>query len=236
MAFTFIEERNVIVMGKVGTGKSTVINNIVGKEIFEARFSYSRVTREIGQIAGKLELEEAAYMTNFIDTIGLADDAGTVSLSSDNFRNPDIMVKINDAIKCRFKNGVSLVIVVLNMQSYTKDDKDMFKALQNNFKPLFWKLAVLVFTHCDGMDENAVKKRIECFREDEETKDIAAKFEDRIITVGFPPIKAMKADLKESYKTDIKRDVAKLHEHLRKANKLHPYEELAVPAKSCCII
>ena len=232
-SYRYVEGRNIIVIGKMGCGKTTIINKIVGKDILLAKFSFSRVTRQIDQITGKLELENATYDINFIDTIGMDDAAGSPT-SDNNFTNPHIIASIKKALKERFKNGLNLAIVTLNLQSYTRTDIDMFEMIQSNFTPMFWKIAVLVFTHCDGMVESAVQQRINSFKNDCLTKEIAAKFEDRIITVGFPSVKDFKEELKPILERDMERDVKKLHDHIMKANLLQPYEEIIfVPSKSC---
>ena len=232
-----------MVIGKIGTGKTTLINNIIGKDILKAKFSFSRVTHLTEQITGKLTLGQVTYDINFIDTIGLSDAVGAPS-SSDNFTNPQIIESIKIAIKERFKDGLSLVIITLNLQSYTKDDKDMFKILESNFKPLFWQLAILVFTHSDGMVEREVEQRVQSFKNDEQTRAIASKFEGRIITVGFPSLEIIKEDFKESLKRDMERDVQKLHEYIKIAVTTQPYDEVvntvvvktAVHKRSCCVM
>ena len=231
---SFNEIRNVLVIGKIGSGKSTLINNTVRKDLLEARFSFSRVTRQIQQIKGTMEIDKVPYGISFIDTIGLGDAAGAPS-SSDNFTNPQVIASINKAIKDRFKDGLNLVIITINVQAYTKDDKEMFKILQSNFKPMFWKSAVLVFTHCDGMIESAVQQRINSFKNDEQTKDIAGKFEDRIETVGFPSLVETSEDIKATIIKDMERDVKKLHERIKNAALINPYQEI-VSDSTCCIV
>ena len=108
----------------------------------------------------------------------------------------------------------------------------MIKMLQSRFKPTFWKIAVLVFTHCDMLKDKAIKERISDFKTNKATRDIAEKFEDRIVTVGFPSLDDIKEEHKEKREEEMKRDVRKLHDVIENAKSLEPPKHIVT---SCCI-
>ena len=227
MAFSFVHKRNVIVIGRTGSGKSTLINKVIGQSVLKAKFSFSSVTKQIEQIAGNLEIDSQTYDITFIDTVGIHDGS-----LYDEKSNSQIIADIKKAITDRFTIGVHLILVTLNLQQLSGDDKEMFKMLQSRFKPTFWKIAVLVFTHCDLLNERAIKERISDFKTNKATRDIAEKFEDRIVTVGFPSLDDIKEEHKEKREEEMKRDVGKLHDVIENAQYLQPPKHIVT---SCCI-
>ena len=228
MAFNFVHKRNVIVIGRTGSGKSTLINQIVGQKVLEERFSFSSVTKEIEQIQGTLEIDSKKYEVCFIDTVGVHD--GT---SSNQKSNAQIISDIKTAITERITSGVNLILVTLNLLQLSPQDKEMFTMFRSNFKPAFWKLAVLVFTHCDLLNERAIKQRIQDFKYNEETKEIAQSFGDQIITVGFPSLDDIKEEHKQTRLEEMKVDVGKLHDALKEANSAELPKNIAVSDWSC---
>lgn len=215
MSCKFIEKRNIIVIGRIGTGKSTLINKVVGKERLKAGFSFSAITEEIKQIAGKLKIDEcnSSFDVTFIDTVGLNDGAAHHQKT-----NAEIMEDIKEAITDRLSHGVNLIIITLNIEErFTSYDKELFDLLQLNFKGKFWDLSILVFTHCDRLLDKKIEERLEIFKDDRVTKEIADKFGDRIVTVGFPCSDDYDESNAEEVEKKMKRDTGKLHKCIEKA-------------------
>lgn len=232
MTSGFIGARFVVVLGKVGCGKSTLINKVLGEDIMPAKRSVYRVTDKITQTIGKKEFYDGKmYELNFIDTIGMGDHVEFCEEAR--FSNPEIIIKIKTALNERFRQGVSLIIVTLRYKSFRKDDKDMFKLLKSHFLPLFWESAVLVITHCEGINDSELKAHIEELRAAEPE---ILKFDDRIVTVGFPDLDSLKVEvLKQQYKEDMKKDVTKLQDHIIKAAGVHPCNNIIHERKFCNI-
>ena len=233
---TFVPKRSVMVIGKVGCGKSTLINKIIGgpNNVFPAKRSFHRVTDRIRQTKGKKTIDEQSYEIFFMDTIGIGDAVEDPS-SEPVFSNPQIIAKIKTAIKDRFKDGINLIFVTLQYNSFKEDDKDMFKILQTQFKPAFWDLAVLVITHCENIKDWMLQQYIEELKSNEPA---ILKFKDRIVTVGFPDLETLDVpeEVKQQYKESMKKDVKKLDKFIRDAVDLEPYVEIACEESSTCDI
>ena len=227
-------ERYVMVIGKVGCGKSTLINKIIGTNVFRAEQSLNRVTYAIRQTVGKKYIDEILYELDFIDTIGLGDVVENPSHQL-SFSNPEIIVMIKEQLKVRFKHGVNIIFVTIRYKTFKKDDKDMFKLLQTHFKPKFWNLAVLVITHCEGIKDSVLKEYIEKLKS---TEPAIRKFEDRIVTTGFPDLNTIREELKIPYPEEIAEGVKILDNIIKEANCVEPYEEIVynVPIRRRCTI
>ena len=223
MAFSkYCPERFVMVIGKVGCGKSTLINKISGTNTISAGQSFTRVTDTIQQTVERKYIDENLYELDFIDTIGLR-DVGENPSYEQSFSNSEGIVMIKKALKDRFKHGVSIIFVTLRYKSFTKDDENMFKLLQTHFKPKFWNLAVLVITHCEGVEDRVLKEYIQ---ELKSTEPAILNFEDRIVTTGFPDLNTIREEFKKQYTEEIEKDIKKLDNAIKEAKYIEPYEEI----------
>ena len=206
----YFQKRNVIIIGRTGSGKSTLVNKIVGKEIIETKFSCHA---DIKQIAGKLEIDDQPYDITLVDTIGL-----DYAASGRNLSNTQILTVIQEAITDRLAHGVNLILITLNLQQLSVDDIKIFEMLQPHFKPKFWKLSILILTHCDLLSETAIKERIQDFKSNKAYKEIVEKFEGRIVTVGFFSLDHIKEENKEKINKEMQRDVRKLLDIIENAH------------------
>ena len=120
---------NILVIGPTGSGKSTLINNLLGKIVAEADHGASSVT-------GQVELHEGEYegiKIRVYDTVGFGDTEGK--------SNQSIIKEIADA------GEFDLVLVCVKMVSRAdKDMKNMFTILRMKLNREMWKRSVIVLT------------------------------------------------------------------------------------------
>ena len=226
----FAKIRNVIILGKIGSGKSTIINKVLGVECVEARFSFSRVTTEIRKVSRPIEVEGEKYHVNFIDTLGIFDSKSEVKKD-----NEKTMTDIKEAIKTHFSGGVNLIIVTANIAMLDALDIEIFKMLEDHFKAMFWKVCILVFTHRDKINRVTVKKKICDFKENAKSKFIASKFDERIYTVGFPPAEDIRDDHKDMLLKEIPIDIDNLRKVIANAKNMEPPEAIVSHTSKCVV-
>ena len=222
------EIRNVIILGKTGSGKSTIINKVLGEKCVEAKFSFSGVTKEVKLISRLIQVDGLKYYVNFMDTVGLCDTK--VVAKKDNEK---IISDIKEALKTKFTGGVHLIIVTIDISRICEDDIDIIKLLDHNFKAMFWKISVLVFTHRDKINRVTVRKRICDFKDSVKSRLIASTFEDRIYIVAFPPIEDIRDGYKDQLLKEIPIDIDRLRRAISNAREAEPLETI-LPNK--CVI
>ena len=117
-------QRNIIVLGKTGCGKSTLANKIVcakeeKKEPFRVELSYKAVTTEIEGAIEHVKIGEATYTINMIDTIGFGDPKR---------KDKDTVEAIKKHMKSRAPEGINLIIFVFKNGRFSVEEK-MFLGL-----------------------------------------------------------------------------------------------------------
>ena len=188
--------RNILVIGNVGSGKSTVINKLVGTEALKTGFSFSRITTKIGMVGGTMKVDsDKQFIVNIIDSVGMIDPQGNPSKEMTDLR---LIKDLKEKISSTFTAGVSIILIVLHIERLRSEGKQLIQLLKNNFYPKFWKKCHLVLTHCDLLTESAIEERLQdikkhflCYF----PKDFEWK-ETRITTVGF----FKQNDIAEEYK------------------------------------
>ena len=103
--FEFTEERNIIVVGRTGDGKSMLINQIIGDPIMKIGDSPRRVTEDIQITAGTMRFKEKKYEATFIDTVGFGDREKIGKFADEN-----IIRNIKSVMEG--KKGIHLIIFV----------------------------------------------------------------------------------------------------------------------------
>ena len=157
------ELNTLLIIGKTGTGKSSLCNRIAGhnlnKEIFEVSAGTSGCTQKtrfgIANFGGNKE-----RMVALIDTIGFDDP------------NNDVDAVIITELVNKLKNNcdfVNLFGIAVNGQNPRLDHSliAMIKIFEKMFGDRFWKQCVLIFTRI-SMDKKNKRKREERQGKDED--------------------------------------------------------------------
>ena len=173
-------ERNVVILGKVGTGKRTLGNHIIGTDVFHSG-EHSADT--------KCHYEEWQSVQNMLCRILIVH---TESLQTDH---------LTQYIRQQFER-IHLVIFVISTAPYNDVIKRSLMCAIGSLHPRAKRLCALVITRCDGFKDDARQKTIDHFRCTGVCRDVAKFVGKSIYTVGFSSVsnKARRASIAKDEK------------------------------------
>ena len=123
------EPVNILVIGPTGSGKSTLINALMGRTVAKAGHGATSVTGKVEKYEGEFE----GVKIRVYDTVGFGDTEGKSGQS--------IIKEIADA------NMFDLVLICVRMDSRAYGDvRDMFTVLGKELNKEMWKRSVIVLT------------------------------------------------------------------------------------------
>ena len=123
------EPVTILVIGLTGSGKSTLINALMGDTVARVEEGAASVTRKLKMCEGKYK----GVKIRVYDTVGFSDSKG----KSDN----DIVKEIAKA------NKFDLILICIRMDSRANDKvKKMFTVLCDNISQQMWERTVIVLT------------------------------------------------------------------------------------------
>ena len=175
-----VEYRGVMVVGKTGAGKSTLANAIVrSDDRFTVSSSFSSCTSECEHCYVEVTEENASYRMKVLDTVGLFDTGPTT--------NTETIVALKTYVQDHFKEGMTLIIFVLQEGRFTPEEKNSFNFILSRCGEDFSSMSALVITNCDNKDEKGRSDVIQEFKSSPLTKPIAEFMKAGIYTVGLLP-------------------------------------------------
>ncbi len=215
-----VEYRGVIVVGKVGVGKSTVANMIVQND---DRFKVSSEvhTQQCSHCEVEIFEGESLYRMRVMDSVGLS-NTGLIT-------NDEAITALKNYLQNYFKDGINLIIFVLQEGHFTPEDKKTFEFIRSKFGEDTSVMSALVITNCDMMDEDARRALITEFRSNEVTKPIAEFMEAGIYTVGFPSKEGASRfpdQVKSNFEESIAKDKEKLWDLVKQSCKANLSKKL----------
>ena len=145
---------SIVIAGKMGTGKSSLINGVVGQEVAKEGASAMTETTEIKAYQAKVETPEKTVAITVWDTPGLGNVFGD-----------DEKVVTQVAHKCK---ETDLLLYCLDIrQRLTKDDVSGVTQLTKQLGPEVWKNAVFALTFANNLrpPPDSDRKEVEYFSE-----------------------------------------------------------------------
>ena len=180
--------RNVVILGKVGSGKRTLGNHIVGKSIFQrestlgaGNASYHYAEDWAGETFYRiLTVDTASWQSGYFDPLPF-------------IRN--------------YFQKIHLIIYVVANGRYTDETHNSLMRTVQGFDMRAKPFSALCITHCEGMTAENRRALVEEFEDDESrSSEVAAFIGKRIFTVGLPDISTVSPSFKETYQKGIAED------------------------------
>ncbi|XP_047433294.1 GTPase IMAP family member 7-like isoform X2 [Mugil cephalus] len=133
------DTRRVVLLGKTGTGKSSLANIIFGEDVFRINH-FNDLKACVSE--GKTKSVNGRSMT-LIDTPGLFDPG-----KSDKDMRPEMMRCITECAP-----GPHAFLIVLKVEKFTEQEKAIVTRIREHFTEDALKHAVVVFTHGDQLND-----------------------------------------------------------------------------------
>ena len=190
---TPVVHRRIILLGKIGSGKSTLVNHIVGDKTCEVRGSVESVTRSTSLLTAPIQATARGYHYTFklIDTVGIYDRS-----------NHEILKDIRRTFEEEVQS-INLVLFVYKDGRLTPEDKTTFEIIMKNFSQLS-QISALIVTNCDQKGKSA---RVKIEQDLQRNAKFISNFVKKgVYTVGFPNLSEIDEDMRRLYEESIEKD------------------------------
>ena len=193
-----VNERRLILLGTIGSGKSATGNTILFQTVFESQFTPHAVTKQVNVC--RKDLQKLNKNVVVVDTPGIR----VTRLENDEYAR-GVLESIDQAVKL-VHPGPHAYLLVVSIPRFSELDTQLVKFMRYHLKRIISRI-IIIFTWCDVLKTQC--KKLNAFKEElpDEFRKFIDECQKRVLVFdnGF-----QNSPSNETERTDHNNQVAKL--------------------------
>lgn len=199
---------NLLVLGGVGVGKATVVNEMFGMEVFKSDTANDAIDG-VSQRDSSFTQNDTKHRVKMFDTVGSKKHGINVKRAS-------TMEAITKYVAEVYPSGINLVLLIYRNESFTSKERKCFQYFLDRFnEEAIPMITALIITGCEDKNDSARKKIVSEFDTNSRMQDIGRFVLMGIYTVGLTNLSTVPDALTEMYRAVNYRDKLLLQEVLK---------------------